>query len=275
MAKRQSTDNDYPYPDEVWKLIPLDVPEHVTKLEISNYGRVRSLSANTRSEFIKGATTRTMLTTIQQRYFKARDPEEDARLKKMRTELTLLRRDLRFRRRSIEARGKQGEKVPASELRDIKTDQDLYDGMYKLYRIDLEKDDKSRGMRYGGYVHRFVADAFLERPSPEHSNVIHIDYNNQNNHFSNLKWVMHDELVLHNNKNERIIKDRESRKGRFNKGNKLNETKVIALKNAMARGKTTTKTLAKQFGISEAQIRHIRRGGSWAYVKADETVGND
>ncbi len=275
MAKRQSTENDYPYPDEVWKLIPLNVPEHVAKLEVSNYGRVRSLSSGTRSEFIQGATTRTMLTTIQQRYFIPRDPEEDARLKKMRNELTLLRRDLRFRRRSIEARGKNGEKVPVSELRDLKTDQDLYDGMYKLYRNDLEKDDKSRGKRYGGYVHRFVATAFVERPSPEHSNVIHIDYNNQNNHCNNLKWVTHEELTFHNNNNERIIKDRESRKGRFNKGNKLNETKVVALKNALVRGKTSTKTLSKQFGVSEAQIRHIKRGGSWAHVKADENAVND
>ncbi len=270
MAKKQSTESDYPYPDEVWKVAELSVPEHVAKIEVSNYGRVRSKSNRARAEFIKGATTRTLLTTIQQRYFVQREPEEDKRLKQMRSQLTTLRRSLRSRRRAIDARSKQGEKIPGAELREIKDDQELYDDMYKLYKADLMADDKRRGVRYGGYVHRMVAELFVERPSSEHSNVIHLDHNNQNNHYLNLKWATHDELVAHNNKNERIIKDRQSRAGRFNKGNKLNETKVKALKTAIARGKVNTKTLAKQFGVSEAQIRHIKRGGSWAYVQPDE-----
>ena len=275
MAKKQSTENDYPHTDEVWKVVGMAVPDSLAKLEVSNYGRVRSNSPKARAEFIKGANTRTLLTTIQQRYFVSRDEEEAAYIRGLRTELTMLRRDLRTRRRSVEARRKANEVVDAQELQNIKTDQESYDAKQVVYRAALKADDKKRGIRYGGYIHRFVANAFVERPSMEHKNVVHIDHNNQNNHSSNLKWVTHEGLVAHNNTNERIIKDRASRAGRFNKGNKLNESKVKALKSAMTRGDVSTKILAKEYGVSEAQIRHIRRGGSWAYVQVDdsETIG--
>ncbi len=40
-------------------------------------------------------------------------------------------------------------------------------------------------------VHRLVAFAWLDKPSPDCTEVDHIDGNKQNNHYSNLEWVTH------------------------------------------------------------------------------------
>ena len=134
----------------------------------------------------------------------------------------------------------------------------------------MAADETKRTIKYGGYIHRFVAETFIPKPSPEHDIVIHIDHNNHNNHVGNLKWVNQAGLTAHNATRPNIIEDRTTRKGRFNKGYKLNEVKVKMLKTAIERGKNSTKVLAKQFGISEGQVRHIRRGGSWAHIEPDK-----
>ena len=46
----------------------------------------------------------------------------------------------------------------------------------------------------GRYVHRMVAETFLERTESE-SEVHHIDHDKRNNHLSNLKWVSHSENI--------------------------------------------------------------------------------
>jgi hypothetical protein len=39
------------------------------------------------------------------------------------------------------------------------------------------------------YIHKLVAEAFIERPSEDHVYVTHIDGNYSNNNASNLKWI--------------------------------------------------------------------------------------
>ena len=56
------------------------------------------------------------------------------------------------------------------------------------------------GNRKNFYVHRLVADAFLENPNnlPQ---VDHIDYDRKNNRLSNLRWVTVSENALHSSCN--------------------------------------------------------------------------
>ncbi|MCZ4408760.1 HNH endonuclease [Cryomorphaceae bacterium 1068] len=53
------------------------------------------------------------------------------------------------------------------------------------------------GSRETIYLHRLVAEFFVEASSPDAEFVIHIDYSRDNNRFDNLKWVNKVELKKH------------------------------------------------------------------------------
>lgn len=59
----------------------------------------------------------------------------------------------------------------------------------------------NKGKKRACYVHKLVAEAFLEKPIEKYQ-LIHIDCNKQNNHYSNLKWVTISERMEYNAKNE-------------------------------------------------------------------------
>ena len=56
-------------------------------------------------------------------------------------------------------------------------------------QLQIRKDGESKYF----YVHRLVGEHFLEKPSAEKCLIDHIDRNKTNNHFSNLRWVTHQE----------------------------------------------------------------------------------
>lgn len=113
------------------------------------------------------------------------------------------------------------------------------------------------------YIHKLVAQHFIENDYEKKQKVIHLDYNKLNNECSNLKWVNKEELDKHlaKNPNKKII---------FGQRHftKLNETQVIRLKKRIfdPNRKTRLKLLAKEFGISEMQLYRIKRGENWANV---------
>ncbi|MGB0403727.1 MAG: HNH endonuclease [Salibacteraceae bacterium] len=113
------------------------------------------------------------------------------------------------------------------------------------------------------YVHKLVAQHFIANDTEDRQKVIHLDYNKQNNHCSNLKWVNKEELTKHlaKNPNKKVV---------FGQRHftKLNETQVIRLKKRIfdPKRKTRLKLLAKEFGISEMQLYRIKRGENWADV---------
>lgn len=60
----------------------------------------------------------------------------------------------------------------------------------------MRVDEGFRSVR----VNRLVAIAFLEQPHPDANEVNHIDFNRKNNCVDNLKWVTHQENILHSRK---------------------------------------------------------------------------
>lgn len=133
---------------------------------------------------------------------------------------------------------------------------------YKSLNIRLPK-----GKSFNRYIHKLVAETFVEKPSLDHKFVIHLDFDKQSNHYENLKWVTKDEMVAHNKLNPAVINKPIPRR---TKNYKLTETKVRMIKKMLQHDNTRLKMIAKQFGITHTQLNRIRSGENWGYVKIDE-----
>ena len=117
------------------------------------------------------------------------------------------------------------------------------------------------------YIHRAVAELFLEQPEDKPF-VIHKNFDKLNNEVENLMWVNRKELTAHNANNPLVIKGKE--KKRKNPAySKLNEAKVKLLKRKIfdPNRKTRLRLIAKQFGISEMQLYRIKSGENWSHVE--------
>ena len=90
-------------------------------------------------------------------------------------------------------------------------------GRVKSYAIDKENGRIILGGNVNGYrcttvkfgdkitrqyyVHRLIAETFIDKDSKDQHYVIHKDYNKENNSIYNLQWASEEQLVAHNNKN--------------------------------------------------------------------------
>ena len=115
-------------------------------------------------------------------------------------------------------------------------------------------------------LHRIVAEKFCEQPSSQHKYVIHLDYNNKNNYYKNLKWVTQFDVAEHQKDNPNYVNSRP--KGLVT-NSKLTETDVIRLKKKLKRGNNRLYKLAKEFGITHTQLNRIRSGENWGHIKVD------
>ncbi len=123
------------------------------------------------------------------------------------------------------------------------------------------------------YVHKLVAEYFIQKKKDELIYVIHLDYNKKNNHVDNLRWVSKRDMELHQQKSPFVIKSREARKLiKPTKGHKLTSTDVIRIKKKIfdPNRKTRMKMIAKQFGISEMQLYRIKSGENWSHIVVDK-----
>ncbi|MFT3740446.1 MAG: NUMOD4 domain-containing protein [Breznakibacter sp.] len=122
------------------------------------------------------------------------------------------------------------------------------------------------------YIHKLVAEFFLNPPAEDQTFVLHVDFNKKNNYFGNLKWATKEEVVEHQQKNPLVREAREKQKERYAlQGQKLTATQVMRLKMKIndPNRKTRLKMLAKQFGISEMQLYRIKLGENWGHVKVE------
>ncbi|MBA5791867.1 hypothetical protein H1R17_11630 [Flavobacterium sp. xlx-214] len=140
----------------------------------------------------------------------------------------------------------------------------------KIFRYKVLKPE-------GGYAHkhimlsRAIADFFVNKPSDLHNFVIHLDFDNLNDHYTNLKWVTEEEKYAHQriNPNVKVGHEKSIEKKRLaQKGMKLDTTQVMRIKRMIhdPNRKTRMRIIAKQFGISEMQLYRIKTGENWANV---------
>lgn len=130
------------------------------------------------------------------------------------------------------------------------------------HRLNIKMES---GKGAGVYVHRIVAENFVERPSEAHEYVIHLDHDKKNNKYTNLRWATQDEVNSHAKNSPLYNQAREKQREHY----KLNEAKVKMIKRMLKRKKVKMKIIAKQFGISQTQLNRIKNGENWADVDAD------
>lgn len=117
-------------------------------------------------------------------------------------------------------------------------------------------------------LHKIVAKYFLAKPGKLQKFVIHLDYDKENNHARNLKWVTQEELTNHSLKSPAVIKARKKALKNIGTGYiiKLTDTKVRAIKALLKKGKTL-KEIAVKYGVSDMQIYRIKTGENWKHIK--------
>jgi hypothetical protein len=144
----------------------------------------------------------------------------------------------------------------------------LSDG-YPIFSFRIKKDGKSVSKCL--FLYKLVAHYFLPKPSEEQTYVIHLDYSRNNDDVNNLRWATKAEMIAHRNNNPNVIQARKNLIEHNLKadGRKLTTTKVMLIKTILARPeqKTRLKMIAKQFGVSEMQIRRIASGENWGHIK--------
>ncbi|MDN3664164.1 HNH endonuclease [Algibacter miyuki] len=118
------------------------------------------------------------------------------------------------------------------------------------------------GKSTGRYVHKLVAQHFLEKKEDEVF-VIHIDYDKKNNHVDNLKWATKREKEVHQYSGENY-KNRKINRSYA----KLTESRVRLIRRKVndPNRRTRIKMIAKQFGISEMQVYRVVSGENWKHV---------
>lgn len=128
---------------------------------------------------------------------------------------------------------------------------------YKILNVRLEEDKRTTK-----YIHKLVAENFIPKDNEQQQYVIHLDFDKNNNHIENLKWVTRETMFAHQKINPNY------KRGAINYS-KLTETDVIRLKKKLARGKNKLYKLAKEFGITHTQLNRIRKGENWGHVTID------
>ena len=128
--------------------------------------------------------------------------------------------------------------------------------------ISLKQAENNKGT--SRYVHKLVAQHFLEKENEDKVYVIHLNYDKKDNSLENLKWATKREKELHQFSNptwETVLKNK-------NSGNaKLTEGKVKIIKRQLQNKRTRITMIAKRFGVSDMQIHRIKSGENWGHVK--------
>jgi hypothetical protein len=133
--------------------------------------------------------------------------------------------------------------------------------------VTIHVGDKTKAL----FAHHAVAYGFLKKPSPKHKYVLHLDYNKSNNDPSNLKWATRAEQIEHSKKSPYVLAAAAHKVYTGATSKKLNEKKVIQLKNEIwnPKRKLTFKQLAAKYGIAEMNLYRIKNGELWFHVHVE------
>lgn len=116
---------------------------------------------------------------------------------------------------------------------------------------------RNNGTRAPAYIHRLVAEAFIENPDKK-AEVNHKDGNKQNNKVENLEWVTNKENIRHS-----VDFGLLPRHGKH-PNSKLTDNQVIFICELFQSGKTITEVLELcEFNVSRCQLLNIRCRRDW------------
>ena len=160
-----------------------------------------------------------------------------------------------------------------SFIDDIRKGNELKGGLIDGYRIFRYKyrDDEGVLRNKHFFFYKLIAEYFISKTEEDQNHVIHLDYVRNNDAIANLRWVNYADMLIHINKSPKLIENRK-KLIEFNlqaDGKKLTVTKVMRLKKMLKRPerKTRNKMIAKQFNISETQLKRIEKGENWGHIK--------
>lgn len=155
---------------------------------------------------------------------------------------------------------------------DMKCGRELKGGRadgYRIFKYRLQKNGKIQHINV--FLYKAVAELFIPKTSEDQVHVIHLDRKRDNDDYRNLRWVTHEEKQEFVKKSPFVIQSLKNLREHNIKsdGKKLTETKVMYIKKLLAKPeqRTRLKMIAKQFGVSEVQIRKIKSGENWGHVK--------
>ena len=140
---------------------------------------------------------------------------------------------------------------------------------YKMFRYKIYTDGKIKNKNI--FISKLVAEFFIPKTSEQQTYVLHLDRKRDNDDYRNLKWATREEMIEHSRKSPFVIQAKLNllEHNLKSNGRKLTVTKVIHIKKLLAKPEQTTrlKMIAKQFGVSEMQIRRIKSGENWSQIK--------
>lgn len=245
-------------PGERWKNVEFDF-EYASdnRIEVSNFGRMRSFNRISDGNLLEGSMINGYK-IIRLKFFSERDET---------TERKFIYHNKQIAKFTVKLRQMKRDKVNKVAIKEAT---ELLNGLRANQRKKLAADWQSRATNYHALVHRLVAQYFLKLPNETQTIVAHLDYEKLNNRSSNLKWMTHEENVIHQRSSPHVIAENEKRRagsGRTRRTTKLTLTKVMLLKKLLNEGKPV-KSLVKQFKVSDMQIYRIKNGENWGDVPA-------
>ncbi|TXD51510.1 MULTISPECIES: NUMOD4 domain-containing protein [unclassified Polaribacter] len=131
---------------------------------------------------------------------------------------------------------------------------------YETISLKQEINKKSTSR----YVHKLVAQHFIEKENENQIYVIHLNYDKDDNTVENLQWATKREKELHQFNNptwEAIFKNKSIEYAKLSVG------KVKIIKRQLKNKRTRISMIAKRFGVSDTQIHRIKSGENWSHVK--------
>lgn len=246
------------YPGEQWKTIEFDLEfTNDFRIEISNFGRLRTFNKVSDGNIIKGSMT-SGYRIVRLKLYRPRDEKTQAKLNNLQQQVFELARKLKLQ--ITNGKSNQVIEETTAKLNILK----------KNVSKKFQKDLKERTVNYQSLIHRLVAEYFLPLPAPEQIVVAHLDHDKLNNRPGNLKWMTREENYQHQKNSPHVINDKQQRQQRQQsnpKRAKLTVTRVMLLKKLLNEGKPI-KQLVRFFKVTDTQIIRIKRGENWANIPA-------
>lgn len=140
---------------------------------------------------------------------------------------------------------------------------------YRLFKYKIFNNGKISNKHL--FISKLVAEYFIPKTSEDQKFVLHLDRKRDNDDYKNLKWATREEMIDFSNNSPSVIDARKKllEHNLKSDGRKLTVTKVMLIKKLLAKSeqRTRLKMIAKQFGVSEMQIRRIKSGENWGHVE--------